>query len=141
MSKKRQAAVKNGAWKPKTRKSMKRSRMKTSRRPTGELNLFLALWRENRHNWISRISGADLVPPLFDEDGELMNGRTFVSQFSHCLPKGTYPDLRLEPVNIIFKTVEEHRLWTEERRSLIDRPEWQWVFELEQKLKRELYEQ
>lgn len=103
--------------------------------------MFLALWRENRHNWISRISGADLVPPLFDEDGELMNGRTFVSQFSHILPKGTYPELRLEPVNIVFKTVEEHRLWTEERRNLLDKPEWQWVFELEQKLKRELYGQ
>lgn len=141
MSKKRQAAVKSGSWKPKPRKSMKRSRMKTSRRPTGELNLFLALWRENRHNWISRISGADLVPPLFDEDGRLLNGRTFVSQLSHILPKGTYPDLRLEPVNIIFKTVEEHRLWTEERRNLLDKPEWQWVFELEQKLKRELYGQ
>lgn len=138
VSAKRKAAIASG-WKPKPGKPLKRTALKKKRKATGELAFFLGLYEQHKDSWVSQISGADLVPPDFDDDGKLTNGRVFVSQFSHILPKGTYPELRKEPGNIVFKTVEEHRLWEQEKWTLVDLPHWQWVFAKEEEMKRGLY--
>ena len=63
--------------------------------PTGELELFKKIWAERVHE--SFISGRPLM--FFD-----------VCFFAHVLPKGTHPQSRLDPENIVLLTREEHNL-------------------------------
>ncbi len=58
--------------------------------------------------------------------------------FSHCVPKSIAPELRLDERNIILKTPEEHILYENHKHKIRHLPEWEWVFELEEKLKREI---
>lgn len=97
---------------------------KRTKGPTGEMKLFILLYHER--GGYSEISGIPLLPPEHD---------WFVRQFSHILPKGTYPEFRLLEDNIVLKTAEEHRQWEEEKWTLHAKQEWQWVFEKEAQLK------
>lgn len=90
------------------------------RKKTGERELFREIWAERPH--ISVVSG------------QVLKG-FHIWCFSHILPKGTYPGYRLKKENIVLKTIMEHYDWTNNRHKLKDLPEWQSIFELEQKLK------
>jgi hypothetical protein len=97
-------------------------------RSTGERDLFVELY--NRCNGRSEVSGRSLVPP---------NHSRFHAQGSHLLPKGTHPELRLNPSNIVMVTLDEHNAWhnTGDKRKLIERDErWTWIVERYEQLKR-----
>lgn len=86
-----------------------------SSKPTGELALFKEIWRDRLH--ISEVSGKPI--------------RFFnVACFAHVVSKGSRPDLRLNPLNIILLTPQEHDLYDNHTHKLQGLPEWGWVFEL-----------
>lgn len=58
---------------------------------------------------------------------------------SHILAKGAYPKFRLYYKNIVLMTYMEHHRWEFEQHKIKDLPEWQWVFQLKELLKREYY--
>jgi len=66
-------------------------------RVTGELKLFMEIWSERKQ--ISEISGKPLLPP---------SSPFFVNQFLHILPKGKFPEMRLNKENIMLATHLEH---------------------------------
>ena len=99
-SKKRLAAIAAGTYKPKAKKALKRTPLKKKRRVTGERALFVRLYEER--GGVSEVSGKELLPP---------DSERFHYQGSHILPKGTYPELRLDPDNIAMITADEHSLW------------------------------
>lgn len=66
------------------------------KKPTGELELFKQIWDERPR--YSEVSGEPL-------------GAFNVRYFSHVISKGSRPDLRLEPINIMLMTCAEHELW------------------------------
>jgi hypothetical protein len=79
--------------------------MNKTRKPTGELAMFLSIWEDRisedgKHR--SEISGKEL-------DG-YFGTKLFPNLFLHVLPKGTYPELRLQENNIIMGTPYEHIL-------------------------------
>jgi hypothetical protein len=120
VSKKRQAEIKAGK-RPKKPLSKKRQRpdvkgtatierllgegkvFKAStlapRKPTGEAALFKEIWEEREHK--CEVCGTEL-----SEAGP--------SNFSHLLPKGTYPDYRLDKRNIVIKCLTCHDIWHRE---------------------------
>lgn len=84
------------------------------RKPTGERALFVELWAKAGGK--SEVSGAKLYPP---------EHALFVHQGSHLLPKGTYPDYRLDPRNVVMITPEEHETWHREPKGvLLADPRW-----------------
>jgi hypothetical protein len=86
--------------KAKSLESKPRKPIKTKRKPSGELRLFKALYAEM--DGVSEISGLPLLPPDHPK---------FHYQGSHLLPKGTYPEFRLDPRNVVMCTPEEHQMW------------------------------
>lgn len=126
------AVFKASSFKSKPRKKMKHR----SKGPTGEKVLFIHLFYMRGGK--SEVSGTPLVPPP-DGDGPEYESqwRAFLSQFSHILPKGTYRKFRLREDNIVLKTIEEHRLWEQEKSSLMFNKKWKWVFDREESLKAE----
>lgn len=91
---------------------------------TGELALFREVWNERKH--MSEVSGK----PLVDTDD-----RFWISQFSHILPKGLYPEFRLLKENIVLQTALEHKAWGTKQYTLVDDTDWAWVFEKEEELR------
>ena len=113
----------------KGKKPMKR--LQRRRKPTGELKVFKEIWAERLH--VSEISGRFLPFPAHAK---------WIWCFSHILPKGNYPELRLDKSNIVLMAPAiqpqdecEHTLWEHHKSSLRDKKEWQWVFEQEELLK------
>jgi len=84
------------------RPRIKRTPLKPSRKPTGELAMFLEIYEEYKDKWVSQLSGKPLIRP-----GEFL----FVNQFAHILPKGKYPEQRLNKDNIFLLTASEHMLF------------------------------
>jgi hypothetical protein len=95
------------------------------RKATGELKIFVEIWNEREH--VSEINGEEI--PHFD-----------IRCFSHILPKSLYPSFRLDKRNIVLKTPDQHLRWGEHKWTLKGLKEWEWVFMLERKLKREYNE-
>lgn len=95
-SAKRKAAIKSGEYKPKPRKAMKRTKMKTKRKPTGEAKVFAQIWNDRDHEC---------------EVCKVPIPEAAASNFSHLLPKGSYPGLRLDPLNIFLKCELCHNRW------------------------------
>lgn len=77
-----------------------RSTLSTVHKPTGERPLFIELWAKCKGK--SEVSGDQLLPPEHSQ---------FHFQGHHLLPKGTYPDYRLDERNIVMMTIEEHDVW------------------------------
>lgn len=101
-----------------------------SRKPTGELPVFKEIMRDKltkEGKTVSEVSGEEIQNPTH-------------WNFHHVLAKGKYPAFRRYKKNIIIITDDEHTDWHERKEELRTRPEWQWVFELEEELKQE-YEQ
>jgi hypothetical protein len=103
----------------------KRKPIQYSKKRTGEMEVYKKIWKERGP--YSQISGRHL--------GEYINP----CFFSHIVPKSIAPSLRLDPRNIILKTPEEHILYENHKHKIRNLPEWQWVFELEEKLKQECH--
>lgn len=95
------------------------------RKSTGQLELFRKLYEERG--------------PYSQISGQYVNFHP--ACFSHILSKQAYKSLELEPENIVIKTIEEHNLWHNNYDRLKFLPEWQWVLDLEQKLKQKYYQQ
>lgn len=90
------------------------STLNTVRKPTGERPLFIALWAKCGGK--SEVSGEPLHPP---------EHHLFHFQGSHLLPKGTYPDYRLDPRNLVMMTPDEHEHWHRTPRGLLlADPKW-----------------
>lgn len=102
----------------------KPSTLSTVHKVTGEAALLKKLIKE-RGPW-SQIGGGDLVP----EGHEKWHWQIF-----HILGKGEYPELRLEPSNVILATWQEQDDWTKRKHTLRDKPEWKWVFDQEEAMK------
>lgn len=98
---------------------------KLPKKTTGQLNLFQKLYEERG--------------PYSQISGQYVNFHP--ACFSHILSKQAYKSLELEPENIVIKTIEEHNLWHNNYDRLKFLPEWQWVLDLEQKLKQKYYQQ
>lgn len=69
------------------------------RKPTGEKAVFEQIWAERTHHCeVCKVSIQEAT----------------ASNFSHLLPKGTYPDFRLDKRNIILKCEACHEVWHKE---------------------------
>lgn len=104
----------------------KASTLSTVRKPTGERPLFIALWAKCGGK--SEVSGEPLFPP---------EHHLFHFQGSHLLPKGRYPDYRLDPRNIVMITCEEHQQWHEHPASCDNDPAWRPILQRAKALKAE----
>ena len=62
-----------------------------------EMDIFLEIWEDRKH--ISELSGEPLFPK---------GHAKWHFQFLHILPKGTFPDLRIDKDNIILGLPDEH---------------------------------
>lgn len=69
------------------------------RRKTGELEFFVRIWRETPIS--ERVSFLDGTPILYFD----------IRCFMHVLPKKLYPKFRLERINIVFGTPDQHRAY------------------------------
>ena len=94
---------------------------------TGELEIFIQIWEGRPH--VSFLTGKPL-------------GVFNVCFFAHVLPKGTYPDMRLNPDNIILISATEHSLLdqgTEKQRNEYaqkNQPcDWSKIYELKDSLR------
>lgn len=97
------------------------------KKPTGEYDMFLEIWSERPH--VSFVSGK-----LLDN---YFGSKLFVNLFSHLLPKGKYPEARLDKNNIVLLTPQEHVDWhsyTKEK-LISTNNNWQKVFDDYDKIK------
>ena len=93
-----------------------------------EIDIFNEIWEQRPHK--SEIDGAPLLP----------KGHKFWHwQFSHCLPKGLYPKLKLDNDNVVLMTWEQHQLWEFYPHKLQDKEEWKWLFEKRERLKQKYH--
>lgn len=116
-SPKRLAAIADGTWKPKPRKRIARrnpvkapipaskaskvlargrTKQRPKRKPTGQAKVFREIWEARAHR--CEVCKATILQPA-------------PWNFSHLLPKGTYPDFMLDPRNIVIKCKGCHDLW------------------------------
>ena len=87
----------------KPKKALKQNKpLKATRKVSGQKALFIQLWALCQGR--SQLSGLPLLPPEHP---------MFHYQGSHLLPKGNYPERKLDPENIVMITPEEHILWGE----------------------------
>ena len=91
----------------------KASTLTAKRKPTGEKEVFRRIWESEPHNCIT--CGVHI------KEARAIN-------FSHLLPKGTYPELRLDPRNIVLQCGECHQRWHIYHSSLRDSKKWSKFF-------------
>lgn len=96
-----------------------------TRKPTGELKLFLRIY--STRNGRCQIT-SEQIP--FN-----------VSSFAHILPKGAYPGYRLNPNNIIMVKTRIHELYdtSSKEKLLSEFPEASVIYEIKDKLRYEYY--
>ena len=94
-------------------------------KPSNQKELFLTIWKQRPHR--SAVSGDHLgQEPL-------------AWMFSHILPKGMWPEGKLDPDNVVLMTLEEHQQWENGKSKVRGNHRWVEIFELEARL-REKYE-
>ncbi len=96
ISAKRAKAIADGTYTKPKPKAMKRSKLKTARKPTGEAKVFGSIWEQREH--------VCEVCKVYIHEATAGN-------FSHLLNKGTYPEFRLDPRNVVLKCSSCHDLW------------------------------
>jgi hypothetical protein len=64
------------------------------KKPTGERELFFKIWKERPH--------------VCTACNKSLYGEPKVHYFSHILPKSRFPELRLDPDNILIECIECH---------------------------------
>lgn len=93
------------------------------KKDNAQLEMFKQIWRDRPH--YSEVSGEPLIG--FN-----------LAYFSHILSKGAHPKHKLNPENILLKTVQEHNEWEfGDRERLRKESKWKKVFELQERLKNE----
>lgn len=107
-----------------------RKPIKIKRKATGEKDFFESLWNSDKPK-VSALTGLSLS----DQNDARAH------YFAHILPKGKYPQFRLNPDNIMYLEFEEHRDWDFRRHKIKDDPKWQHIFRLEAHLKQLYNEQ
>lgn len=95
-SKKRIAEMEAGTFKPKPRKPLKRTKLKSKRKNTGQAEVFKEIWALRPH--CCEVCNVNIPEAT-------------ASNFSHLIPKGSYPDFMLDPRNILIKCKPCHDLW------------------------------
>lgn len=95
-SKKRLAAIAAGTYKPKAKKALKRTPLKKKRKNTGQAKVFREIWDSRAH--VCEVCSYFIHVPR-------------AHNFSHILPKGTYPDLMLIHDNISIQCWDCHNRW------------------------------
>ena len=95
-----------------------------TRKPTGEINTLDRLIKER--GAFSEISGERL---------DTKGSARYHWQIFHVLGKGEYPELRLDPENILLCTPAEQDAWTCRKWTLKNSPIWAHVFAKEAALK------
>lgn len=105
------------------RKALKRTPMKAGRKATGEAKVFREIMALRPHVCeVCHVYLSELGP----------------SNFSHILPKGSYPGLRLEKGNIVMKCRKCHALWHQHgAEGLRYTFGWSWVVAIHDVLKAE----
>lgn len=74
------------------------------RRQTGEREVFLRIWEDRPHCCeVCRVAIAEAK----------------AGNFSHILPKGTYPERRLDPANIALLCLDCHNAWHNKPRAVL----------------------
>lgn len=74
---------------------MKKSKLKSKKKATGELKLFMEIWEEREH-------------ACFITNKPILPHQVNINCFAHVFPKGAYPELRLEKKNILLVLPEVH---------------------------------
>ena len=109
---------------PKPEKAEKKPKKGLSykRKNTGEKEIFESIFAERPH--FCQICFTPIGDPV-------------PTNFPHILPKGQnkYPKFKLNPDNILLSCCDCHFLLDHARKSIINSPDWAWVFELEDTLK------
>lgn len=77
-------------------KALKRTKMKAGRKESGQAKTFREIWDARPH-------ACEVCKVPIHE--------ATASNFSHLLPKGSYPELKNDPRNIVIKCKECHDLW------------------------------
>jgi len=103
-------------------KPLRQTPIKKKYKVTGEAALFQEIKRERVMR--SFVSGDEIKNP------EPIN-------FSHVIPKGSYPGYRLRKDNIVILTAAEHRLYDHAKHLIKDNPKWKPLFDLHDALVRE----
>lgn len=88
----------------------------------GELALYKKLWGERPHKCSIKTCGRLLA--VFN-----------LRYFSHCVSKGSHPELKLNEKDIDILCYPCHILWENQKDKLVDKPEWSWLFEKYERLK------
>ena len=107
---------------------------KKNREATGELKLFIRSYAKQGGKCL--ISGDRLLPPEHPN---------FHWQGCHLLPKGTYPEMRLVPENVVMVLSKYHDEWAfvKERSNAWleseDKAYWIPIIEIFRELRRSLY--
>lgn len=86
-----------------------------------EKDLFMLIWATRDH--VSEVSGN----PLGHEPMAYF--------FSHILSKGAEPAAKLDPMNIMLMTLEEHQTWENYKYKIRENPIWAPVFQREAEMK------
>lgn len=101
----------------------KKTRNKKKSRKQGQKEMFLKIWADRPH--ISELSGESL--------GEEIN----VWFFAHILGKGAYPQIKLNPDNIMLVTHDEHWQLDQNTHLAKQDPLYKLFFDKAQRLKEE----
>lgn len=91
----------------------KASTLTAKRKPTGEKEVFKRIWESNPHECLT--CGVHI------KEARAIN-------FSHLLPKGTYPKYRLDPRNIVLQCGGCHQRWHIYHSALRDHKNWSRFF-------------
>ncbi|MFO0190324.1 MAG: hypothetical protein ACK54F_03645 [Planctomycetia bacterium] len=103
----------------------KASTLTTKRKATGEKEVFREVWEERPHN--CEICG------VFIKEARAIN-------FSHALPKGKFPEYRLDKRNIFLKCEECHQRWHTWGKELRTSSKWGKFFTRYDNLYEEAYQ-
>jgi len=86
-----------------------------------ELDLFKEIWLEREHK--CSVCGEPL--PIF-----------YHGYMSHCISKGSRPDLKLLKENIDILCLDDHRLWENSKWYIKPMGKWKWLFNKYERLKK-----
>lgn len=84
--------------------------LKRKRKATGERELFLKIWDERPHICTNRLCRRSL------------GDEPMAYYFAHVLSKGSRPDLRLDPENIVILCLSCHCQYDQGDKKLIELP-------------------
>ena len=91
----------------------KASSLSTKRKPTGEKEVFRRIWESREHKC--------LTCGVYISEARAIN-------FSHLLPKGKYPEYRLDERNIVLQCGDCHTRWHNYGSEMRESKKWKGFF-------------